>query len=635
MAGIASSDVASMFAARGLTRAHGGPLDGYFPPSGNLRIAELMAESNDLRRLLDETVDGVSCAVVAAATRHGAYNMWLDRTKGCLPRKVQYIVGANDFHEYWDPIRFSEVMMPTPDGKQHGGTEDRGVLDDIVYERIADTFVPVTGRFTRTDTYGETCLRSVYSYKRTEIDLNPRFEGSDAFVSDLPEGARITNTAVPKSGVKYEWRGGKVVVAGIDKSGDVPAPYVDPGTTTVRRVAMVFCGALLFGAGTFMMARARTQAGHGQPAKSAVSAAGAILVALTLGAAAAPAESPTRAPSLYQENSFEPYCGVQSLHRAMRALGKDVPFDSLVTADYISSTNGSTIADLIQAAEDQGIQLLPMTRMTSFLLRELHQPAILHVKAKLGSTEYKHWVLFMGSKDGTAWIYDGDQPGAEMSEEELAARWDGTALLVSTEPVSKSGIWLTMVYPVLLYGGLCTFVVGVLSVIGRRLQQRLNDGARARVGSAVAQAACLVVAAVAAYAGYRFWSGSGYLSESRVVVAVQDSHLGTFLPKVGVKEMAKLVDAPGVTVVDARKSVDYDLGHLPGAISVPVNATAAQYDEALATVPENSTIVVYSQTRYCTFGYTVAKQLMALGYRNIIVFRGGYKEWSDQEQPRG
>jgi rhodanese-related sulfurtransferase len=631
-AGSASKDTAIMFAVRGLNRYHGGPLDGYFPPTGNRRVAEIMAESPNLRLLKEERVAGVPCKVVEAATPHGTYTVWLDRARGSLPCKVQYRVDGGDFHEYWDPIRFSQKMMPTPDGEKHPGTEETGILEDIVYERTGDAFVPMAGKFTRVDAYGDARLSDVFTYQRSEFQLNPNFEGTDAFVSELREGARISYASDQRSGVKYEWRGGKVVIGGTDKGGETPVYYSAQGPTTLQHGAMALGGALLFAVGAFLTLRARVQPTAALVAPPGVSVAIALLLCLTLNTASAYADGPPKKkPSQRPDTSYEPYCGVQCLYRAMRALGKDVTFDRLVQPEYISSKQGSSIADLQLAAEENGVHLLPLTRMSCLMLREIHCPVILHVKPTPEASAYKHWVLFMGDKDGIAWIYDGDQPAKEISEEDLAARWDGTGIVVSNEPVSALGLSTEMLYPYVFYGGLCALGIGVLSLVSRRWERPLDRGRMAAFRNALAQAACLALVALGLCMGYRFVNGTGYLSNSHTVAVIQESHLGTFLPKINAGEVADLLGAPGVTVVDARRSGDYQLGHLPGAISVPVDGSDDQCEQALDGVAKTSKIVVYAQTKYCSFGYTVAKRLMEHGYGNIIVFRDGYHGWTTRE----
>ena len=453
MSGIATGDWAQLFAAKGLNRFHGGPLDGYFPPSGNRRIAEIMLESPTLHLLKDELIEGIPCKVVEARSPHGTYMMWLNRERGCLPQKVMYNVEPADLHEYWDPIPFSQLMMPGPDGKEHGGTEDSGVLEGISYQRIGDALVAISGRFTRVDSYGDVRLSAVYSYTRSDIQLKPHFEGTDAFVADLPEGARITNMMERHSGVKYEWRGGKVAIAGTGNGGDVPTYNAEPESTTAQ-FGISLCVPLFVTAGIFMTLRSGVRRRTLPAAERFASRTLALVLAVTITSGIASAQSPATAPSRQAEARFEPYCGVQSLYRAMRSLGKDVTFEQLVTPEYISSTSGSSIADLKCAADDHGVHLLAVTRMTCRMLRDFNRPVILHVKPTLQANEYTHWLLFMGSKHGRAWIYDGANPGTEMTEDELAARWDGAGLVVSNEPVSILSIWLPFVSRFLFYGGL-------------------------------------------------------------------------------------------------------------------------------------------------------------------------------------
>ena len=95
--------------------------------------------------------------------------------------------------------------------------------------------------------------------------------------------------------------------------------------------------------------------------------------------------------------------------------------------------------------------------------------------------------------------------------------------------------------------------------------------------------------------------------------------------------MAVLAGTPGVAVVDARRSADYQLGHLPGAISVPVDSTAAMCQEALAQVSKDSRVVVYAQSKYCTYAFTVAKRLIELGYHNVEILRDGYAGWETRQ----
>jgi len=321
------------------------------------------------------------------------------------------------------------------------------------------------------------------------------------------------------------------------------------------------------------------------------------------------------------------YCGVQSLYRALRGLGKEIDYADLVKPEYISSRKGSSNADLKKAAEDFGATAEPMNRMTCAMLRQVDCPVILHVRFDLESNEYNHWVLFMGTEGGKAKIYDRYLPAAEIGFDELAARWDGSGLLISDSPIKKTGIWLAGVCPFLLYAGLAAFAVGVLVRIERRWRQTEAKASWTGAALSLGQAAGLVVIALGAAIAYRATSAEGYLSSRDAITAIQDSNFGSFLPKVKTEEMARLVDTPGIAVVDARFPLDFSAGHLPGAISIPVSSSTKRCEDAMSAVPKDHRIVVYSHSNGCPYGEKIAKKLISLGYHDIVLFRGGWVEW--------
>jgi rhodanese-related sulfurtransferase len=328
------------------------------------------------------------------------------------------------------------------------------------------------------------------------------------------------------------------------------------------------------------------------------------------------------------------YCGIQSLYQAARSLGKEVEFAELAKAEYVGSKKGSSVYELEKAGRDLGLIVQPMTRMTFGMLRQAECPVILHVKPSVEAEEYNHWVLFMGTEKGSAKIYDGERPVISLEFDDLATRWDGVGLLVSDSPMSATRIRLTALGPFLLYAGLAAFAVGVLS----RLERAWNEGrttvswTRSVFGS-IGQAASLVLIAVGAMAAYRAGSNGGYLSNSAAIAAIQDSNFGTFLPKVTTKELTRLVEAPNVAIVDARFPHDFEAGHLQGAINIPVNTSPEASKRAMARVPKEYRIVVHSHSNGCHFDEKVAKQLMALGYQNVVNFSGGWIEWEKQHPP--
>lgn len=94
----------------------------------------------------------------------------------------------------------------------------------------------------------------------------------------------------------------------------------------------------------------------------------------------------------------------------------------------------------------------------------------------------------------------------------------------------------------------------------------------------------------------------------------------------------RTVDAAGVTkaqeagaqIVDVRTSGEYQLGHIPGAINVPVDEVA----QAAASWDKNKTYVVYCATGSRSAAAVATMQSM--GFTNIDHFDAGIQAWTGQ-----
>ena len=90
------------------------------------------------------------------------------------------------------------------------------------------------------------------------------------------------------------------------------------------------------------------------------------------------------------------------------------------------------------------------------------------------------------------------------------------------------------------------------------------------------------------------------------------------------QEAAKdMMDTQEVIVLDVREPNEFDAGHIPGAVLLPVGTITK--DTAAAVIPESDSIVLV----YCRSGNrskTASKALTDLGYRNVYEF-GGINTW--------
>ena len=89
------------------------------------------------------------------------------------------------------------------------------------------------------------------------------------------------------------------------------------------------------------------------------------------------------------------------------------------------------------------------------------------------------------------------------------------------------------------------------------------------------------------------------------------------------EEAKEMMDSQEVIILDVREQDEYDSGHIPGAVLLPVDSI----DETTAAevIPEKESAVLV----YCRSGNrskTASSTLAELGYTNIYEF-GGINTW--------
>jgi len=92
-----------------------------------------------------------------------------------------------------------------------------------------------------------------------------------------------------------------------------------------------------------------------------------------------------------------------------------------------------------------------------------------------------------------------------------------------------------------------------------------------------------------------------------------------------------------IPFLDARRSSDFLEGHVAGAWCLPVwesdLETRTTVFEATTRVSSKDPMVLYCSGGDCEDSHMLASKLMALGYRNLLIYRAGYPEWLQLGHP--
>lgn len=97
---------------------------------------------------------------------------------------------------------------------------------------------------------------------------------------------------------------------------------------------------------------------------------------------------------------------------------------------------------------------------------------------------------------------------------------------------------------------------------------------------------------------------------------------GDRLEPVEREELLRRIREEAVTVLDVRPTEEYDEGHLPRALSIPLDELA----ERLREIPKKREIVAYCRGPYCVLALKAVEFLRAHGYRAVRL-EFGVVEW--------
>lgn len=125
---------------------------------------------------------------------------------------------------------------------------------------------------------------------------------------------------------------------------------------------------------------------------------------------------------------------------------------------------------------------------------------------------------------------------------------------------------------------------------------------------------------------FRVWQAVRDLGEKRL--AEIDRVAKTFLEDreslevVGAEELMQRLQDENVVILDVRPEEEYQAGHIPGALSIPVE----QLEVRLRDIPRDLEVIAYCRGPYCVFADEAVKLLHERGYR-ARRFEEGLPDW--------
>lgn len=99
------------------------------------------------------------------------------------------------------------------------------------------------------------------------------------------------------------------------------------------------------------------------------------------------------------------------------------------------------------------------------------------------------------------------------------------------------------------------------------------------------------------------------------------------IPVVFLTGARQWADDAAAIVFDAREPEQYQAGHLPRALNLPLNSLDQRLGAYAARLTMQTPILVYCGGADCSDALELAVKLREFGFENLTLYPGGYAEW--------
>jgi rhodanese-related sulfurtransferase len=142
----------------------------------------------------------------------------------------------------------------------------------------------------------------------------------------------------------------------------------------------------------------------------------------------------------------------------------------------------------------------------------------------------------------------------------------------------------------------------------------------------------LILFVTGALSAYASWSRS---EAARIHPAASSSSVpaGDQIPLLTLEEAAALYTDPNVVFVDVRPETEYAVGHISGAVHLPLEDFEKIYPTLESRMKKASAIVVYCKSFDCMKSLWGALRLHALGHTQTKIYPAGWNEWVSRGYP--
>ena len=117
------------------------------------------------------------------------------------------------------------------------------------------------------------------------------------------------------------------------------------------------------------------------------------------------------------------------------------------------------------------------------------------------------------------------------------------------------------------------------------------------------------------------------------VVSTPSGDISGGVKSVTTAQAKRLLDENRATFIDARRSDQFEKGHIPGSL----NIYAYEFGDNIPKVmnlSKDRLILIYCDGGLCELSHDLSEELITFGFKKIVIYQGGWEEWSETDYPK-
>ncbi|MBN2755366.1 MAG: hypothetical protein JXR81_10980 [Candidatus Goldbacteria bacterium] len=126
--------------------------------------------------------------------------------------------------------------------------------------------------------------------------------------------------------------------------------------------------------------------------------------------------------------------------------------------------------------------------------------------------------------------------------------------------------------------------------------------------------------------------GQPYAVDGRYKHLFRDVNSKEAILKIHIDEAKVLFESNMAVFVDSRSVNEYNQSHIKGAVSIPAGTPSDKISEKKSEL-NNKVLVTYCSGTGCRLADKAAHVLFDMGYKKIVIFFGGWPEWTQAGMP--